>query len=396
MEYPVSDKMQSLKPSVIREFFKYAADPTVISLAAGSPATEALPMELSRQMMGDIFAQDLVTALQYSVSEGYPALRATLKSYLGTKHGIIKDFDDLIITSGAQQCMDLVAKVLCNEGDTVLCEDPSFIGALNTFRSYNVNLVGVPLEDDGISVEKLEEALKTNTNIRFIYVIPNFQNPTGITMSLEKRKAVYALAKKYGTFILEDNPYGDLRFAGEALPSIKSMDTNGIVFYAGTFSKILSPGMRVGYLVAPEGIMGKIVVAKQCTDVHSNIAAQMLCHRFMTEYDMNTHLESLKVTYARKCNLMLAEMEKNFPASVTWTKPQGGLFIWAQLPAGTDSAAITAQIVQEKKVCVVPGSAFNADTSKPSSCARFNFSTPSDENIVKAIGLVGAFFREIF
>ena len=396
MEYPVSDKMQSLKPSVIREFFKYAGDPTIISLAAGSPATEALPMELCRTLMGDIFEQDLVAALQYSVSEGYPALRTALKSYLSEKHDIIKSFDDLIITSGAQQCMDLVSKVLCNEGDTVICEDPSFIGALNTFRSYNVNLVGVPLEDDGISIEKLEEALKANTNIRFIYVIPNFQNPSGITMSLAKRKAVYALAKQYGTFILEDNPYGDLRFAGEAIPSIKSMDTDGIVFYAGTFSKILSPGIRVGYLVAPEGIMGKIVVAKQCTDVHSNISAQMLCHRFMTQYDLGAHLEGLKVTYARKCSLMLAEMEKHFPSSVTWTKPEGGLFIWAQLPQGVDSAAVTTKIVEEKKVCVVPGSAFNADTTKPSSCARFNFSTPSDENIVKAIGLVGEFFRENF
>jgi 2-aminoadipate transaminase len=291
--------------------------------------------------------------------------------------------------------MDLISRVLLNEGDAVICEDPSFIGSLNTFRTYNVNLVGVPLEGDGISLEGLEKALKENTNVRFIYVIPNFQNPTGITMSLEKRKAVYGLAIKYNTLILEDNPYGDLRFAGEPLPSIKSMDTAGAVIYAGTFSKILSPGIRVGYCIAPKEAMGKIVVAKQATDVHSNMIGQMLCYKFLTEFDVDAHIESLKATYSRKCGLMLSEMEKNFPASVTWTKPTGGLFIWATMPEGWDSNEIATRLVKEKKVCIVPGSAFCVRDGAPSHSARFNFSTPTDENMVKAIGLIGELFRTL-
>jgi 2-aminoadipate transaminase len=379
--------MQSLRPSVIREIFKYAADPTVITLAAGSPAPEATPIQLAQRLLEEVLTQTPMVALQYSQSEGYPLLREALKEYLSSRHDILKDFDDLIVTSGAQQCMDLVTKVFCNEGDTVICEDPSFIGSLNTFRSYNVNLVGVPMEEDGISIEKLEQALQENPATRFLYVIPNFQNPTGITMSLAKRRQVYELAKKYGTLILEDNPYGDLRFAGENLPSIKSMDTDEIVLYAGTFSKILSPGIRVGYLIAPTEALGKIVVAKQCTDVHTNMLGQTLCHRFLTECDVDAHIASLKATYAHKCGLMLTEMAKHFPAGLTWTKPTGGLFIWANL--GVDTDAFATRLVKEKKVCIVPGSAFGAKADIPSQSARFNFSTPTDENIVAAIARTG-------
>ena len=392
MNYPISDKMASLKPSAIREIFKYAADPSVISLAAGSPAPESLPVAVVQKLMREMLEESPMTALQYSQSEGYPPLREELRSYLSKNHNIINESDELIVTSGAQQCMDLLTKVMCNEGDTVICEDPSFIGSLNTFRSYNVNLVGIPLEEDGICIGKLEQALKENKNTRFIYVIPNFQNPSGITMSREKRKAVYSLAKKYAVSILEDNPYGDLRFAGEPIECIKSMDEDGIVFYAGTFSKILSPGIRVGYMIAPSAAMAKIVVAKQCTDVHSNMLGQILCHRFMAEYDVNAHIESLKETYARKCGLMLSEMEKHFPGTVTWTKPTGGFFIWATLPDNADGAEFSTRLVKEKKVCVVPGNAFSATGDTFSSCVRLNFSTPADENIVKAIRLVGEAF----
>ncbi|MCL2056010.1 MAG: PLP-dependent aminotransferase family protein [Oscillospiraceae bacterium] len=385
--------MRSLKPSAIREIFRYAADPSYISLAAGSPAPEALPVKLAQRLMAQVLEEMPMTALQYNMSEGYAPLRQALRDYLSSRHNIIKAFDDLIITSGAQHAMDLTAKVLCDEGDTVICEEPSFIGSLNTFRSYGIKLAGVPMESDGIDIIRLEEKLYANPHAKFIYVIPNFQNPTGITMSLEKRKAVYALAKKYGTLILEDNPYGDLRFAGEALPSIKSMDEDGIVFYAGTFSKILSPGIRVGYLIAPEAIMGKIIVAKQCTDVHTNMLGQSLCHRFMTQCDVDAHISSLKSIYAHKCSLMLSEMEKHFPRTVTWAKPEGGLFIWADM--GMDGAEIAARLVAEKRVCIVPGSAFSTDENTNTTTARFNFSTPPDDKIITAIGLAGELLREI-
>jgi 2-aminoadipate transaminase len=291
--------------------------------------------------------------------------------------------------------MDLVCKTLCNEGDTIICEDPSFIGSLNCFRSYNANLVGVPMEDDGVELNALEAAIKANPNTRFLYLIPNFQNPTGITMSMAKRKAAYELAKRYGVLILEDNPYGDLRFEGEALPTIKSMDTEGIVIYAGTFSKILSTGMRVGYLVAPQELMVKIVVAKQCTDVHSSMLGQLLCHRFLTGKDISAHVEANKKIYGEKCGLMLAEMEKNFPAGVSWTKPQGGLFIWCTMPSHIDGADFATRLVRDHKVCVVPGSAFAVHPGPHQNCFRMNFSTPSQEKIIKGVGIAGKLLREM-
>lgn len=395
MVYFISDKMNSLKPSAIREIFKYAGDPAVISLAAGSPAPEALPVERIRRIMAEVLEEHPDAALQYSQSEGYPPFREAVRDYLDKSYGIVRDFDRILITSGAQQCMDLVTKVLCNEGDAILCEDPSFIGSLNCFRSYGANLVGIPLKEDGISLEGLERALKATERVRFVYLIPNFQNPTGITMSLEKRKAVYELARRYDTFILEDNPYGDLRFAGDPLPPIKSFDEEGRVFYAGTFSKILSPGVRAGYLVAPEGFFGKLVVAKQCTDVHTSMLAQLLCHRFLTGTDIPAHLEETSGIYARKCGLMLSELERSFPKTVTWTKPQGGLFIWVTLPGGIDSAAFATRLVQEKKVCVVPGTAFCAVADAPSSAVRLNFSTPTDENIAHGIRLTAELLTEM-
>lgn len=394
MEYIISDKMNSLKPSAIREIFKYASDPQVITLAAGSPAPEALPVDRIREITGRVLETEITAALQYSQSEGHPPFREALLDYL-RKDGIAKDTDRIMITSGAQQCMDLVAKTLCNEGDAIICEDPSFIGSLNTFRSYNANLVGVPMEQDGICLDALEEALKSTKNARFIYLIPNFQNPTGITMSAEKRKAVYRLAQQYNLLILEDNPYGDLRFEGDPIPTIKSLDTEGRVLYAGTFSKILSPGIRVGYLLAPEGIFGKLTVAKQCTDVHTSMLAQLLCHHFLTETDMPEHLKSISKIYAHKCGLMLQTMEALFPKSVRYTRPQGGLFIWASLPDAMDSTDFVTRLVREKKVCVVPGSAFSTSTNAVSSSFRMNFSTPTDENMIKALEITAALLNEI-
>ena len=391
MQYPVSDKISTLKPSAIREIFKYAGLPGVISLSAGTPAAETLPVELLARFCGEILQQEPVTALSYSQSEGHPPFRNALKDYLRGQ-GSFCEYDDLIVTSGAQQCMDLITKVLCNEHDTIICETPSFIGSLNAFRSYNTNIVGVPLEEDGICLEKLEAALRENKNVRFIYLIPNFQNPTGITMSLQKRRACLALAKKYNVPILEDNPYGDLRFTGESLPTIKSMDTDGIVLYAGTFSKILSSGMRVGYMVAPAEIMGKLVVAKQCTDVHTSMLAQLCCYRFLSEVDMAEHLRTLSKVYSRKCGLMLAEMEKQFPQTVSWPRPEGGMFIWVTLPGSADSAPFVTELVRDYKIAVVPGAAFAVREGELSSSFRLNFSTPADEQIVEGIARIGKAF----
>ena len=395
MEYHISDKMRGMRPSAIREIFKYAGDPQVISLAAGDPAPESLPVEDIRKILSTILDENPMAALLYSQSEGHPPFRAALKEYIAQAYNSFGEGDELIVTSGAQQCMDLVCKTLCNEGDTVICEDPSFVGSLNCFRSYNVNLVGVPMQPDGIDIDKLEAAIKSNSDTRFIYLIPNFQNPTGVTMSAQKRRAVYDIAKRHGILILEDNPYGDLRFEGEDIPTIKSLDTHGIVIYAGSFSKILSTGMRVGYLVAPADLMGKIVVAKQCSDVHTSMPGQLICHRFLTQCDISAHIGRNKKIYADKCALMLSEIKAAFPAAISYTVPQGGLFIWCNMPNGMDAGDFAMRLVRDYKVCVVPGSAFAVHPGTHENCFRINFSAPSPEKIKKGIQIAGKLLHEI-
>lgn len=395
MNYTISEKMKKLKPSAIREIFKYTANPEVISFAGGNPAPETLPVEDIKRLMSNALEDNPMAALLYSQSEGHPPLRDALKSYIRDTYNVYKDFDDLIIVSGAQQCMDLVTKVLVNEGDSIICEEPSFIGSLNCFRSYNANLVGVPVDSDGINIEALEKALAASKNPRFIYLIPNFQNPTGITMSLEKRKAALELAKKYSVPILEDNPYGDLRFRGEDIPAIKSFDEDGLVIYAGTFSKILSTGVRAGYLVAPSELMPKIVVAKQCADVHTGMLQQLLCYKYLTECDIAAHIEAGRKVYAQKCGLMLQYMDELFPKDVAYTRPDGGLFIWATMPEKYDGADFALRLVRDHKVCVVPGSAFCTEDGAASSSFRLNFSMPSNEQIKTGIEAAAGLLREM-
>lgn len=388
MNYEFSKRVQALKPSAIREIFKYAADPTVVSLSAGNPAPEAFPAKEIAEISNKLLTENPVAALQYSFTEGYPVLREQLKKYMAEKHNSFKDFDDLIITSGAQQVMDLTTKVLVNEGDKVVCEAPSFIGSLNSFRSYLGQLVGVPVESDGMNMEALEEALKNNENVRFIYTIPNFQNPSGVTMSYEKRKKMYELACKYDVIILEDNPYGDLRYSGEYIPTIKSLDTEGRVIYAGTFSKVISPGMRVGWCIAPKEIISKIVVCKQGEDVHTNIWSQMICSEFMANYDYEAHLENLRNIYRKKAQFAMDLLDKYLAPKITYDKIDGGLFIWCKLPENVDMPEFCKAAVLSK-VCVVPGNAFLTDENEKTNAFRINFSTPTDEQLEKGIKILG-------
>ena len=388
MEYNFSNKLASLKPSAIREIFKSLSDPTIISFAAGNPAPESFPVKELAQISEDIFANSSTTALQYSLTEGYPPLRDAVANRLKEKFSIGREFDSTVIVTGGQQGIELTCKAFCNEGDTVICENPTFIGALNAFRSNGANTVGVELEDDGINIEKLEETIKNTKNAKLIYVIPTFQNPAGITTSYEKRKKIYELAKKYKLVIIEDNPYGELRFAGDEIPTIKSMDTEGLVVYCGSFSKILSAGMRVGFMCAPSEIISKAVVAKQVEDVHTNIFFQMLCHRYMTECDLDKHIQGIRALYRKKCTLMLTELEKNMPECVKFTRPEGGLFIWCTLPDSINLGEFVKAAIANK-VAVVPGTAFNCDTEAPSHSFRLNYSTPSDEQIVTGIKLLG-------
>ena len=389
MEYKFAHQFDHLQASAIREILKFTSDPEVISFAAGNPASEGIPVDAIREIAAELLKDDPIACLQYSVSEGYTPLRQSIREKMLSREEIVHDFDDLIIMSGAQQGNLLACKVLCNPGDTLVVESPSFIGSLNAFKSNGVNLAGIPLEEDGMDLNALEDLLKTTPNVKLIYVIPNFQNPTGRTMSLEKRKGLYELACKYDTMILEDNPYGDLRFADENVPSIKSMDTEGRVIYSGTFSKVLSPGMRVGFVVAPKPVISKIVICKQVDDVHTNILAQRICHEFLMRTDYLQHIQKLAKICQHKCDLMLDQMDKHMDHSITWTKPEGGLFIWATLPDGVDMTDYCTRAVREHKIAVVPGTAFLTDESQTTQSFRLNYSTPSDEEIVKGIEMLG-------
>ena len=400
MTYQFSDKIANLKPSAIREILKAPKDADTITLAAGNPAPETFPVADLARFAADIFANDSTTALQYGATDGYEPLRRAVAERQKNVWGIGKSMadgdsfnDTTIIVSGGNQGIELAAKVFCNEGDTVICENPTFIGGLNAFRSCGYNTVGVPIEEDGMNVEALEETIKATPNAKLLYIIPTFQNPAGITTSLEKRKAIYEVCKKYGLMILEDNPYGELRFAGTEIPTIKSFDTEGLVIYCSSFSKILSAGMRVGFVVAPEEVAAKMVVAKQSEDVHTNQFFQMLCYKFMTECDLDAHIAMIREVYGRKCRLMLDCLEKELPAAVKFTRPEGGLFIWVTLPDGVDASAFLKACMAEK-LMIVPGATFNCDVSEGSMSFRLNYSTPSDEQIVEGVARLGKVARE--
>ncbi len=395
MNYSFSDKVTGLQASAIREILKFTAFPDVISFAAGNPAPEAFPVDAVKEITAKILEENPIAALQYSITEGYTPLRDTVKKRLASQNSYNADIDDVIITSGGQQGNELSCKVFLNEGDTLICESPSFIGSINSFKSYNVNLVGVEMDDEGIDPDKLEAALKANPNTKVIYLIPNFQNPTGKCTSYERRKTVYKIAQKYDVVILEDNPYGEIRFEGEHIPSIKSLDTDGRVIYCGSFSKVLAPGIRVGFVSAPKPIVQKIVVCKQVADVHTNILAQMIADEFMNNYDFEAHLVKIREIYRKKCGLMLSEIDKNFSKKITVTRPQGGLFIWATLPDGCDMMGFCKKAV-EAKVAVVPGNAFTVHDTDPINSFRLNFSTPTDEQLVKGCEILGKMSKEMF
>lgn len=388
MEYKFSNKMTNIKASAIREILKATADPKMISFAGGNPASQAFPKEAIEKISAEILKNDPISVLQYGITEGYQPLIKEATSFFNRHETVLKNEDKMIITSGSQQIMDFAAKCLCNEGDVVVCENPSFLGALNSFKSQGALLKGVGYKNNQLDLNELELVFKEKPTPKFVYLIPNFQNPTGMTMNLETRKKVLELAKKYNVLILEDNPYGDLRFEGERIPSIKSLDDEGYVIYAMSLSKIIAPGMRVACCIAHKDIIERFVVAKQASDVHSNLWAQRVMAEFMEKYDMDEHLQKLQVIYKEKCALMLKEMKKHFHPSIQYTIPIGGMFIWVTLPKEIDMKEFV-QAALKKNVAVVPGSAFLVDDNMECHCFRMNFSTPSDEQIKEGVRILG-------
>ena len=393
MQYNFSEKFASLKPSAVREILKSDAGKHNIPFSAGNPAAESFPSDFVRRAAAQILESRPVEALQYGISEGWAPLRETLRNWCEQRCGIDMTKNDLIIVSGAQQGIELTAKVMCNEGDTVVAEDPSFIGALNAFRSCGLKLKGIPLDAEGASAQALDRALASDPKAKLIYLIPTFQNPTGITASAERRAELYAVARKYDAIILEDDPYRETRFAGADVPTIKSMDVDGRVVYCGSFSKVLSAGMRVGFVVAAPELLAKITVAKQCSDVHTNMLAQMIVDSFVNAGHIEAHISKLRRIYKRKYALMAEGARQNFPEGVTLTEPEGGLFVWCALPEGADALKVTA-LAKEKGVSVVPGLAFAVKEGENVPFIRLNYSTPSDEQIERGMAILGGVLRE--
>ena len=393
MQYRFSEKFASLKPSAVREILKSDAGKHNIPFSAGNPAAESFPSDFVRRAAEQILESRPVEALQYGISEGWAPLRETLMTWCEKRCGVDMSRNDLIVVSGAQQGIELTAKVMCNEGDTVIAEDPSFIGALNAFRSCGLKLKGIPLDSDGASAEALDRVLASDKKAKLVYLIPTFQNPTGITASAERRAELLEVAKKHDAIILEDDPYRETRFAGADVPTIKSMDDEGRVVYCGSFSKVLSAGMRVGFVVAAPELLAKITVAKQCSDVHTNMLAQMIVDSFVNAGHVESHISKIRRIYKRKYALMAEGARKNFPEGVTLTEPQGGLFVWCALPQGSDALKVTA-LAKERGVSVVPGLAFAVKEGENVPFIRLNYSTPSDAQIERGMEILGGVLRD--
>ena len=389
-----ADRVKPMKGSAIREMFKRMADPEIISLAGGNPASELFPGDELSKIAGKILMTNPTGALQYGTTDGVPAMKECAITR-AKKVDAFTDGDAVIIMTGANQGIDLTTKALINKGDKIIVESPSFIGSLNAFRTYEAELVGVPVEDDGMNMEALEEALKNNSDVKMIYTIPTFQNPTGVTMSLSKRQRLIELANKYDVLVLEDNPYGDLRFSGEDVATLKSLDTEGRVIYAGSFSKILSPGMRLGYIVANEALVSKIEILKQVNDVHTPVLTQLMCVEFMKKYNIDSYIAKNRDLYGKKCNVMLEAMQKYFPeGKVKWTVPDGGIFLWCECPELEDISPVVDKAL-EKKVAIVPGSNFAVDMKAPSNKFRLNYSSATPEEIEEGVKRLGEALHEI-
>lgn len=384
-----------MEASAIREILKLVQNPEVISLAGGMPDPTTFPTEELNEVVKQILAKNSACALQYSSTEGLTELREFILNWLDEakeKAGL----DNIMITSGSQQGLDLVSKVLLNPGDTLIVELPSYLAALNAFRSYGGEMAGIPMDDEGMQIDILEETLTKLKNdrkkVKFIYTISNFQNPAGVTMSLARRKKILEVAKKYEVFILEDNPYDKLRFEGEPIPSIYSLDNEGYVISLGTFSKILCPGLRLAWILGNNEIIEKLVIMKQATDLCTTVLNQLIAYEYCCQNDIDKNIESNVEIYRRKRNGMLEALDKYFPVEVTWTKPQGGFFVFATLPEYIDTGEMFKEAIEEN-VAYVPGGPFFAD-GKGQNTMRLSFCFPSVEDIDEGIKRLGKIIKK--
>jgi 2-aminoadipate transaminase len=390
-----AERAKLMKTSEIREFFKLTEQPDMMSFAGGFPSADFFPMGKVTDVLQGLIEQEGKFALQYGPTEGNLELRAYLAEKM-TREGIPASPDNILITNGSQQGMDLLSRVFLNPGDVVVVEEPGYVGGLGAIRNYEGDRLSIPMDENGLRTDLLAAALRKlsadNRLPKFAYLVPNFQNPTGICLSLERRREILALAREYKFALIEDNPYGEIRFEGKALPSIKSMDTEGRVIYLGSFSKTFIPGIRVGWLVADEPLVQKLACAKQSTDLCSNSLGQRMACRFAASGYIDEHVASLISHYREKRDLMISCMEKHFPASVSWTHPQGGFFIWVTLPEGMNARSLLLKAI-ERRVAFVDGAGFFVNGNGRNT-ARFAFSEASPEKIWHGIAILGELMHE--
>jgi 2-aminoadipate transaminase len=385
-DHRYAQRTQRMTSSAIRELLKITEDPEVISFAGGMPAPDVFPVEEFSAACGQVLKEWGALALQYGSTEGYLPLREMIARHT-ERYGISVTAENILITSGSQQALDIIGKVFINPGDRILVEEPTYLGALQAWNAYGAEYVTVRMDENGMVIDELENALRSG--VKFIYVLPNFQNPTGVTLSTERRQKLLEIADQYGVPIIEDDPYGQLRYEGENLPSIVSMDNEyrkngsneyrGNVIYLSTFSKTLAPGLRLAWVIAPAQVIRKLVQAKQGADLHTSTFNQIVAYEVARGGFIDRHIWLIRRVYGERRNIMLDAMEELFPPGVQWTKPQGGLFLWGMLPQEMDTAAIF-KIAVARKVAFVPGSSFFA-LGGGKNTMRLNFSYSNPEQI---------------
>ncbi|MBA4379690.1 MAG: aminotransferase [Anaerolinea sp.] len=398
-EYRYANRTQRMGSSIIRELLKWTEQPDIISFAGGLPAPEVFPVKQFKEACNTVLDEFGAQALQYSTTEGYRPLREMIARH-ATRFGIEITPDNILITSGSQQALDFIGRVFINLGDHIVVESPTYLGALQAWNAYGAQYISVPSDENGMVVNELEKALRVGP--KFIYVLPNFQNPTGTTLSLERRKQLVELADRYGVPIIEDDPYGQLRYEGEHLPSVVTLDSQyrgdngtytGNVIYLSTFSKILAPGIRLAWVVAPQEVIRKLVMAKQAADLHTATFNQMVAYEVGKHGFLDEHVKFICATYKERRDVMLETMDEIFPSEVRWTHPEGGMFLWGILPQGMDAAEVL-KIAIQKKVAFVPGGSFHPNGGGENTM-RINFSFCSPEVIREGITRLGLTLREL-
>lgn len=371
---------------------KAAADPQIISFAGGLPAPKLFPVKEMKEAVDRVFAKHGQEAMQYGAAKGVTALRKLIQKHVKDKEDVDAELENVLVTTGSEQVLDLVGKAFVDPGDTVLVEQPTYLCALDVFKTYGANFAGVEMDEQGMKMDALEEALKSHPNTKLIYTVPNFQNPTGRTMALERRKQLAELAAKYDVYVLEDNPYGEIRFAGQHVPAVKSFDQTGHVFYMSTFSKTLAPGFRLGWLVADEDVVNKLTVLKQSADLHTDNLAQYAVVEFLQNNDLDAHVKEISDLYGKRKQLMVDGIKKYFPAGVKYTDPEGGMFLWVEVPGVDDTVALFKECLKHN-VAFVPGDPFFAGAAQPGTF-RLNYSNAQEDKITAGMKQLGAALQD--